>query len=196
MTDTTTQTAEKTVSTRAYFLSVRNTQHDKQYVCFITETNAAIIQYGRYGADGTTNGAVYPTASQAETSAMKQVYKKVGERGYKYEIDGIVFLATQRAIDAALNGNGSLLIAELKEAHKNGAFKSQADAVLKHYEDFAKQANTLLEDVSAGEISAVDALQRFEGLQEAWALITKQHGETGAMLSITGRMLAGKLSGS
>lgn len=171
------------------------TNTDKEYLVFLTETNVCVMQWGRIGTSGQSAAGKHPTYQAAEDVGMAKMHGKRAS-GYKTKVDGMRFMATERAVGAALEGAHYELVTEFRAAVKDGRYTGQRDAVFKHYDEFARQADDVLQAAQAGTMTGAEALERLGQLDDVWDQIQDRHQEVSTTLRLTKAMALQKLSGS
>jgi predicted DNA-binding WGR domain protein len=188
-------TSERNIATLGYKLRYKDSSSDKEYRVFITETNVAITQWGRTGTEGQSSGALYPTYAQAESAGMKQYHAKA-HKGYKVEIEGMRFMASEDAIERARQKDHTLLQQQFHQAHASGEFTGKRDAVFKHYDEFTRKAQDVLDAAMAGTTTGAEALEQVGALLDIWADIEEKHNEVAVTLKMAQGVALQRLAGA
>lgn len=191
-----TDVAVATVPVLGYWLKFDDERANakKEYRCFITDTNVGVTQWGRQGTEGQSKAAIYPTYAQAESAVMKDYHAKA-HKGYRIEVEGMRFLATEEAVERARQKDHSLLVQEFHRAHASGEFTGKRDAVFKHYDEFTRKSQDLLDAVATGELTGAQALEQIGNLMDVWSEITERHDTVATTLRMAQSVAMQKLAG-
>lgn len=166
---------------------------NKFYHVFVAENGMYWIHWGRVGSVGQSSAGRMGTFDDARDIGLRQVFAKKS-KGYVQSHDGVKFMAAQDILDQALAAQyGYTVYILFQEAMRSGQFTGARDAVLKHYAEFADQAQRLLAGASENDFAEV--LEQYEELKKVWEDINDKHGEVSVAMSMVDQTLAMRLVG-
>ena len=185
-----TATATKTLVT-GYYLENQMPGHNKFYTVLIAEDGTVLTNWGRIGAAGQTKCDKMPSSRQAEEVGLRQFYAK-STKGYKVRHEAVKFEVDQKALNDANAGNATALLSTWRETRMQPLLATESQVALRHYEDFAKKAQQLLEDAPNLDFETLYA--RHSELVEVWGALTDKHAEVSAIVDLTKATLMRKLT--
>lgn len=186
-----TATTTKTTLVTGYYLENQMPGHNKFYTVLICEDGTVLTNWGKIGADGQSKCDKMPTARQAEEVGMRQFYSK-STRGYKVKHEGVKFEVDAKLINDANAGLVHPLLREWRETRTKPALQAEQQVAMRHYDDFAKKAQQLLEDAPSMDFETLFA--RHSELKEVWSALSDKHAEVSTIVDLTAAALMKKLS--
>lgn len=166
---------------------------DKFYNVFVAENGMYWLQWGRRGSTGQSTAGRLTTMDDARDVGLRQVFAKKS-KGYVQTYENVKFMVPQSELERALLGSyAGHLQALFMEAMRTGQFTGARDAVLKHYAEFADQAQRLLAGAQTNDFAQV--LEQYEELKKVWEDINDKHGEVSVAMDMVDQTLAMRLVG-
>ena len=175
-----------------YYLENTMPGHNKFYTVLIAEDGTVLTNWGKIGAPtGQIKCDKMPSSRQAEEVGLRQFYAK-STKGYKIKHEAVKFKVDQRALNDANAGNATSLLNAWREFRTQPVLGAESEVALRHYEDFARKAQQLLEDAPNLDFETLFA--RHGELSEVWKALDDKHAEVNAIVDLTKASLMKKLS--
>lgn len=184
-----TATTTKTIVS-GYYLENTMPGHNKFYTVLIAEDGTVLTNWGKIGADGQSKCDKMPSARQAEEVGLRQFYAK-STRGYKVKHEGVKFEVDPKLLNDANAGAVRPLLRAWQETRTQPALAAEQQVALRHYDDFAKKAQELLEDAPNMDFETLWA--RHAELVEVWTALSDKHAEVSTIVDLTKATLMKKL---
>lgn len=179
------------VPVTGWYLENRTANHNKCYTVLISENGVVVAAWGAIGSKGQSKIQKFAELKDAEALGKRQVYSKqtggysVIVEDFKFSIDSDVLNeACQRSTTAPL-------VQAFTKARLEPQYEGDKQVVLKHYEDFVKKAQRLMD--TADDRNFEEVWIEFEELEAAWKAISDQHDKTAVTLDLTRQMLSQRL---
>lgn len=174
-----------------YYLENKMPGHNKFYTVLISEDGTVLTNWGRIGGTGQSKIDKLPTADKAEELGLRQFYSK-RTRGYETKHEGIKFEVDSKILNDAHAGALLPLLRAFQDARVAPEFTGESNTALRHYDDFAKKAQALLNDAPNLDFETLWA--RHSELEEVWATLSDKHAEVATIVNLTKATLMSKLS--
>lgn len=183
------------VPVTGYYLENRAGTHNKFYLILVSETGVLVTAWGRIGTTGQSKVVSYPTHGEALDLGLRQLYSKKS-KGYQAVHSEVLFSAPRGTLNKAVLADDShQLNRRFFDACRENLFDGYRQAVAKHYDDFVKKAQALMDGASDRPFDEVYG--EFEDLEKAWGEIAEHHESAQATIGLTRQMLQTRLlSGS
>ena len=165
----------------------------KFYRVYVTEGGLCFLRWGRIGTAGQHNHAAYGSYDEALDHGLKQVYEKRA-KGYLEDHGDLKFTATDTAIIRARNGDITDLDNEWTAAMNNGEFEAAKTEVLKHYADFSRRIQNLLNQAGTADTDTI--MDAYESADSVWTEICDHHDEVTAAMGLLKATLMKNLVGA
>lgn len=187
------------VTTTGYYLEQRNPASNtmKFYTVLIADNGTLVIAWGRIGTIGQFQISKLPSRREAEDVGLRQVYTKKS-KGYDTLFDDFKFEIDDKALaEACRRSNAHPLLRLFAEARTKPRLEGEKKAVTKHYDDFVRKAQDLLDTAASRPFDEV--YNDYEELETAWEAIDLAHGKVKTTVdlvkaTLAGRLMAGKTS--
>lgn len=166
---------------------------NKFYEVYVGENGLCVLRWGRIGSTGQSSVTRYSSYDEARDHGLKQVFAKKA-KGYVTQYSDMKFMVDADIVDhTQMASDPAGLVNAFRDSLSKGQFDGAKEAVLKHYADFADQAQRLMD--RAGRQSLDEVIGEYEQLESVWDEINDKHSEIEAVMSIAKQTMAQKLMG-
>lgn len=179
------------VPTTGWYLENRVGSHKKFYTVLIAENGVVVTAWGRIGTQGQSKIQKFPEFKDAEALGKRQVYSKQ-TGGYSALAEDFKLTIDSDVLNAACQNESPAILTRLfHEARNNPQFAGDTEVVLKHYEDFVKKAQRLLD--TAGDRNFEEVFNEFDELKTTWKTISDKHDEVAVTVNLAEQLLSQRL---